>query len=164
MNEVEKYFYAEKNFCLFGIIFGFTCLLAAAYFLIKIKHPFFNGMAYPFVFLGGIFLAVCGSVYLRSSKDISRVNTYVQTYTEGLKKEELPRMQRVLAGFKVIIGIEIALVITSAFLVFMVRSNSFVKGIFTALLIFSPFLLLFDVLAKSRAKVYLEYLNILTRN
>jgi hypothetical protein len=49
MNQLEKYFYAEKYESALFVLVGIIAIAFAAYFLIKIKQPFYNGLAYPLI-------------------------------------------------------------------------------------------------------------------
>jgi len=159
MNEVEKYFNAEKIFCLFGAIFGFISLLLAAYFLFKIKQPFYTGMSYPFIALGLFFLIICGSVFVRSPKDVIRVNSMLKNERTLIQTEELPRMEKVIKNFGVIIIVEIIFIVVSLGGIFFINSGLQLRGIFTGILIQSSFLLVFDVLAHHRGKIYFDFLK-----
>lgn len=79
MNQIEKYFNAEKYESLLFLILGTAAIALAVYFLSKVKQPFYDGIAYPFIAIALIEIVVGGSVYFRSPKDIARVNEIVQT-------------------------------------------------------------------------------------
>ncbi len=66
MEPLSKYFNAEKSESLLFVLIGICALLFSVYFLIKLKLPFYNGMAYPLIGVALIQLTVGVSVYLRS--------------------------------------------------------------------------------------------------
>lgn len=43
MNQIEKYFTAEKGESLLFILVGIVAISFATYFFIKVKQPFYNG-------------------------------------------------------------------------------------------------------------------------
>lgn len=47
MEQISKYFSAEKGESLLFVAIGLVAIILASYFLIKIKQPFYNGMATP---------------------------------------------------------------------------------------------------------------------
>jgi hypothetical protein len=79
MNQIEKYFNAEKYESVLFVLVGVIAVSLAIYFFVKLKQPFYNGMAYPLIGVALIQIIVGTSVYFRSPKDISRVNEIVQT-------------------------------------------------------------------------------------
>jgi hypothetical protein len=70
MEQISKYFNTERGESLLFAAIGLVAIILGAYFLIKIKHPFYNGMAIPLVLIALIQLTVGASVYFRSPKDI----------------------------------------------------------------------------------------------
>jgi hypothetical protein len=161
MNQLEKYFYAEKYESIFFVLVGILAIAFAAYFLIKIKQPFYNGVAYPLIAIAFIQIAVGSSVYLRSPKDIVRVKEIVETNKSKIKTQEIQRMQVVMKNFIIYRWVEIV-VLTAGMIVFLYfQSSTFYKGFGLGLLIQAGFLLLLDFFAESRGAIYLEYLQTL---
>jgi hypothetical protein len=161
MEQISKYFNAEKSESLLFVVVGIVALLLSAYFLVKMKLPFYNGMAYPFIMIALIQLTVGSSVYFRSPKDIARVNQMVQTETAKIQTEEIPRMEIVMKKFVLYRWIEIALVVMGIALFLYFQPMTLWKGIGLGLAIQSSFMLLLDYFAESRGKVYLDYLQTL---
>jgi hypothetical protein len=159
MNPIEKYFTAEKYESLLFVLVGLIALLLASYFLTKVKQSFYTGIAYPLIAIGAIQLVVGSSVYIRSPKDIVRVNQLVQSDKARIQSEEIPRMKTVMKNFVLYRWIEIVLVLTGISLFFFFNSNLLLKGIGLGLAIQSALMLLLDFFAESRAKAYLNFLQ-----
>jgi hypothetical protein len=161
MNQLEKYFYAEKYESIFFVLVGILAITFAAYFLIKIKQPFYNGVAYPLIAVAFIQIAVGSSVYIRSPKDIARVKEIVATNTSKIKTQEIPRMQVVMKNFIIYRWVEIVLLVAGIIMFLYFQSSTFYKGFGLGLFIQASFLLLLDYFAERRGAIYLEYLQTL---
>jgi multidrug transporter EmrE-like cation transporter len=96
MNQIEKYFNAEKYESVLFVFVGLVAIGFATYFFIKVKQPFYNGMAYPLIAVALIQIVVGSTVYFRSPKDIARVSQMVQTEKAKIQSEEIPRMETVM--------------------------------------------------------------------
>jgi polyferredoxin len=158
MTPVEKYFTAERFYCAIGVGIGITAIALATYFLLKVKQPFYTGMSYPFLVLGFFFLVICAGVYVRSPKDITRVEGYLQAHSDQLQKEELPRMDAVMRNFKVIIVVEILLIVAALVILLFTNMAATWKGVSAGVLILATLLLGFDYLADQRGSVYHQFL------
>jgi hypothetical protein len=161
MNPIEKYFNAEKYESVLFVLVGIIAIVIASYFFVKVKQPFYNGMAYPLVVVALIQIIVGSSVYFRSPKDIARVNEIVQTNKVKIKAEEIPRMKLVMKNFDIYRWVEIVLLVTGLIMFFYFQSMTIWKGIGLGLFIQAGFMLLLDFFAESRGKIYLEYLRTL---
>ncbi len=158
MNQITKYFNAEKYESIVFVLVGIVAICFATYFFIKVKQPFYNGMAYPLIVIALIQLTVGGSVYLRSPKDIERVNQIVQTDKSKIQAEEIPRMITVIKNFAIYKWVEIALILVGIIMFFFFQPMTIWKGIGLGLFIQASFMLLLDFFAESRGKTYLEFL------
>jgi hypothetical protein len=159
MEQISKYFNAEKSESLLFIAVGIVALLLSAFFLMKMKQPFYTGMAYPLIVIALIQLVVGSSVYFRSPKDIARVNQIMQTETAKIQTEEIPRMETVMKNFVLYRWIEIALIVIGIVLFLYFQPMTLWKGVGLGLAIQSSFMLLLDYFAESRGKVYMDYLQ-----
>jgi phosphate/sulfate permease len=159
MNPIEKYFNAEKSESLLFVLVGIAAIGAALYFILKLKQPFYNGMAYPLIAVALIQIIVGTLVYFRSPKDIERVNQIVQNDKPKIQSEEIPRMEVVMKNFVIYRWIEILLILTGLVLAFMFPTQTFWKGVGIGLAIQASFMLLLDYFAESRGAVYLAYLK-----
>ena len=159
MTPIEKYFNAERWNCAGGIGIGLVAITFALYYLLKVKEPYYTGMAWALLALGLFFLIVCTGVFVRSHQDIARVTGYMDTHNPLLQTEELPRMEKVMRTFKVIMTVEIALIVLSVALILFAPLPAAWKGAFTGILIMAALLLCFDYLADKRGQVYWDYLK-----
>jgi len=156
---IEKYFTAERWYCAGGIAISITAMAFAAYFLLKVKDPYYSGMAWSLLVISLLFLTVCVGVFVRSPKDIIRVTKYVQTSSPLLQNEELPRMEKVMNSFKVIMIVEVTLIVLSVALLFFAPLGPTYRGVFSGILVMAVLLLCFDYLADVRGQVYWDYLK-----
>lgn len=159
MNPIEKYFNAEKYESVLFVLVGILAISFAIYFLIKMKQPFYSGMAYPLIAVALIQIVVGSTVFLRSPKDVTRVNAIIQTDKAKIQREEIPRMEIVMKNFVIYRWVEIALLLLGILMFFYFQPNSLYKGIGLGLFIQSGFMLLLDFFAENRGKVYLAYLQ-----
>jgi hypothetical protein len=140
------------------VLVGLVAITLAVYFFAKLKQPFYNGIAYPLIAIALIQITVGGSVYLRSSKDIARVNQMIQIDKTRIQTEEIPRMKIVMNNFVFYRWIEIVLVLIGLALLFSFKSATMWKGVGLGLVIQSALMLLLDFFAESRGREYLDYL------
>lgn len=162
MNPIEKYFNAEKGEGLLFVLVGLIAIAVALFSLLKLKQSFYNGMAYPFIAIALIQLVVGTNVYLRSPKDITRVNQMI--VDEGkIKTEEIPRMGTVMKNFVLYRWIEVGLIVIGLGLFFIFPAASFWKGFGLGLAVQAAFMLLLDYFAERRGEVYLKYLQQLAK-
>lgn len=159
MNPIEKYFDAEKYESVLFILIGIIAIAFAGYFLLRIKQPFYTGIAYPLVLVALIQIIVGSTVYLRSPKDIVRVNQIIERENQKIKTEEIPRMEVVMKNFDLYRWIEIILILIGVLMFLLSQTSSMFKGIGLGLIIQASFMLMLDYFAESRGKIYLEFLN-----
>jgi hypothetical protein len=159
MEQISKYFNAEKSESLLFILVGVVALLLSTYFFVKIKQPFYSGMAYSFIVIALIQLTEGSSVYFRSPKDIIRVNQIMQTEAIKIQTEEITRMKTVMKNFVLYRWIEIALIAFGIVMFLYFQPMTLLKGIGLGLAIQASFMLLLDFFAESRGKVYMDYLH-----
>lgn len=161
MNPIEKYFNAEKYESVFFVLVGLVAIVLATYFFVKVKQPFYLGMAYPLIAIALIQIIVGSTVYFRSPKDIARVNEIVQADRMKIQTDEIPRMEVVMKNFEVYRWVEIVLLIIGLIMFFSFSPMTFWKGIGLGLFIQAGLMLLLDFFAESRGEIYLEYLRTL---
>ncbi len=159
MEQISKYFNAEKYESVLFVLVGLFALLFAAYFLVKVKLPFYSGMAYPLIAVALIQIVVGTSVYFRSPKDILRVNNIVEHEKSKIYAEEIPRMEVVMKNFVIYRWIEIILLLVGIIMFFYFEPNTLWKGVGLGLSIQASFMLILDFFAESRGKTYLEFLE-----
>jgi hypothetical protein len=159
MEQISKYFNAEKSESLLFVVVGVAAILLSAYFFIKVKQPFYSGMAYSLIAIALIQFIVGFEVYFRSPKDIARVNQIMQTEVAKIKTEEIPRMETVMKKFVLYRWVEIACVVGGLFMFFYFPPMTLLKGIGLGLSIQAIFMLSLDYFAESRGRIYLDYLQ-----
>lgn len=158
MNNIEKYFEGEKLQCIVGMIISLIFLSTSIYFLF-LQKPVFKGMAYAFIPLSGLLLAICVGIVVRTPTDIERVTTLYQTEPQKMQTDELPRMEKVMKNFAVIKRVEICFFMAGLLLAAFFWKNDLIKGIAIGLMIQSVVLYLFDYSAAIRGKIYFEFLQ-----
>lgn len=161
MNPIEKYFNAEKYESVLFVLVGVVAIVIATYFFVKVKQPFYRGMAYPLIAIALIQIIVGSTVYFRSPKDIVKVNELVQTNSVKIQTDEIPRMEVVMKNFEIYRWVEIVLLVIGLIMFFSFLPMTFLKGIGLGLFVQAGFMLLLDFFAESRGEIYLEYLRAL---
>lgn len=161
---VKDYFNAEKLESIFFIAVGVIAILIALWFWFKTKNSFYSGIAYPLVLIAVIQITVGLSVFLRSPKDISRVEEYYARDKNKISEVEIPRMNTVMKNFVIYRYIEIGLIIAGLLLYFIINKDELLKGIGFGLAIQSLLMLVLDLFAEKRGADYLEYLKISLTN
>ncbi|MFY8020781.1 MAG: hypothetical protein ACOVP1_06275 [Bacteroidia bacterium] len=159
MNQLEKYFHAEKNESILFVTVGILAISTAIYFLVQIKLPFYNGLSYPLLLVALIQITIGSTIYLRSPKDLKRVSEFVNSNKSKIQSEEIPRMIIVMKNFEYYKWLEISLLAWGIGMFLYFNPSSLWKGLGLGLIIQSAFLLILDFFAENRGKVYLEYLN-----
>ncbi|WP_460912844.1 hypothetical protein [Spirosoma areae] len=155
---IRQYFNAEKAESLIFFGMGVAALGLGLYFLLVLKRPFTNGMAWPLMAVALIQLTVGTTVYLRSPKDIARVENYVINDRSKISADEIPRMETVMQSFQTYKYIELGLMGVGLLLV-LFQLGPFWSGVGAGLLIQAGLMLLADYFAMSRGTAYLAYLH-----
>jgi uncharacterized membrane protein YidH (DUF202 family) len=158
MDWIRNYFLAEKNESLFFIIIGTLAVAVGIYFWMTLKKPFITGLAIPLILLGAVEIIVGATVYIRSPKDIQRVETYFQQDISKVQAVEIPRMQAVNKQFRWLRYTEISFMILGLLFAFGFRNQPFWQGFGIALFMQSAVLLSLDYFAERRGIEYLEKL------
>ncbi len=156
-SDIEKYFMAEKNLGLLFIILGAVAIIAAIIFFFVMKTSWHKGVAVPFVVIGILQLLIGFNVYKNS--DIQRkenVYAYDMNPTR-LKEKELPRMEKAISTFKVILAAEVILFLGGIIMFMYFKNNGqklFWAGAGVALAIQAAVCLFADITAYTRAAAY----------
>jgi uncharacterized membrane protein len=164
MENIQLYFKAERAESLVFIAIGIIAFAAGIYFLFSFKKPFYTGIAWPLIIIAVIQIFVGGAVFIRSPKDIARVETMFSTNHHALTTQEIPRMETVMKNFTVYRWIEIALAAVGIILILMRFWGSMSQGIGTGLFIQSLLMLVADYFAMKRGGQYLDWLQELVKN
>jgi hypothetical protein len=158
MEQVTKYFDAEKSESIFFVSAGIIAIILACYYIFVFKKPFQNGIAFSIAAIALIQIVVGTSVFFRSPGDILRVNHLIQTDKAKILLEEIPRMEVVMKNFELYKYIEIGLIVAGIGLLVLSR-NEIINGVGLGLAIQSSIMLLLDFIAAVRGDVYLRFLK-----
>lgn len=161
MEQITKYFMAEKHESVLFLLTGLAAIVFALYCWLIIKKPFYQGMAYPLVAVAVIQIVVGATVYRRSAEDILRVQRILSIEKAKVHTEEIPRMKVVMHNFQLYRKVEMILLVIGILLYFSFPAFFFWKGMGLGLMIQSGIMLLLDYFAESRGKAYLEFLSTL---
>jgi hypothetical protein len=164
MENIQIYFNAERAESLVFIAIGIIASVVGIYFFFFLKKPFYTGLAWPLIIIAIIQLFVGGAVFIRSPKDIARVEIMFSTNHHAITTEEIPRMETVMKNFVVYRWVEIALAAVGVILILAQIFGSMGKGIGTGLLIQSLLMLVADYFAMKRGQLYLDWLQELVKN
>jgi hypothetical protein len=159
MAEISKYFQGERAECLIAIIIGITSIAVALLFLIQIKRPLYNGIAYSFLLMASIEIIVCTSAFIANPGRMKRAQEMVQTDTSKIGTLELLRMEAVMKSFILFRWVEIGLLLTGIALLITMTPASLWKGIGIGLIIQATQLLVLDYYDERRASVYHDFLR-----
>ncbi len=163
MENIQIYFKSERAESLVFIAIGLIALAAGIYFVMSVKKPFCMGMAWPLIIIALIQLFVGGAVFVRSPKDIVRVEKMASTNQNAIVTEEIPRMETVIKNFTIYRWVEIGLAVVGLILILTHTSGSMSKGIGTGLFIQSLLMLGADYFAAKRGHIYLDWLQELVK-
>ena len=158
MSPIAKYFAGETTQCLAGIGISLVSIGLALYFF-YLGKPVLKGMGFPFFVISVILLLICAAVVWRTPKDVKRVNSFYASTPGNLKTEELPRMEKVLTSFRIIKRVEMILGIAGIVLLLLFWNHPFLRGLGSGLIIQALIMLTFDIIAESRAKIYVAFLS-----
>ena len=161
MQQINNYFGAERVESLLFIAVGVVALGISAYALLASQSAPLRGAAWPLALVALIQLGVGGGVYLRSPKDIDRVQRIVLIEGERVRSEEIPRVELVLRNFVLYRWIEIGLLVAAILLLGFAAAASAWRGVGIGLLIQAGLMLALDFFAERRAMVYLDWLRAL---
>lgn len=159
MNPIIKYFTGERqeSFLFFGL--GILGLIFAIGCITIPRTSFLKGVAIPLILVSALEIIVGLTIIYRSPKDIIRIKTYVLDKPELIKKEEIPRMEKVMKNFVLFRYTEITLIFIGIILMYGAKHYPLWNGIGVGLFIQSSIVLLLDFFAERRGEVYLEYLT-----
>jgi len=162
MKFIADYFNAEKFESLFFIGVGIIAIALGIYFWFIVKEPLYKGIAIPIILVALIQITVGTTVYLRSPKDILKVENMLENEHSKIQTEEIPRMNVVMKNFVIYRYVEITLMILGLILFFYFPSQTFWKGLGIGLFIQASLMLSLDYFAEKRGTEYLKHVTTLT--
>lgn len=148
------YFSAEKQESLLFVLVGVAAIAASAYLLAR-RHRL-RAMAYPLIAIALIQIAVGGSVYLRTDEQVATLQAQLALAPAAYRAEELARMDKVSAGFRLYKGIEIALIVAGAVMIAGFRRRQALLAAGIGLVLQASIMLVLDLFAERRAEHYIE--------
>jgi hypothetical protein len=156
---ISRYFKAEQAESILFILVGLVAIGLSIFFWTRLKQPLYSGMAWPLVAIALIQIVVGTTVFVRSPKDILRVENIILSRPEEITSLEIPRMEVVvMKNFQTYKYIEIALIFIGLGLSIFLN-DPFWKGVGLGLFIQSAFMLVLDFFAMSRGQIYLDHLK-----
>lgn len=155
MEFIKDYFTAEKNESLIFMFFGLLTISFSVYALVKWGEAFYKGFAIPVILIGLIQIVVGSTVYFRTDKQMTELETLYLTDKSTFAKKEIPRMEVVMKNFSLFKKIEIAFVLTGLALILLAPSRQFWLGIGVGMLLQGALMLTADIFAERRGKTYL---------
>lgn len=159
METIATYFSAERDESMLFMAVGALALAASAYFLLVLRKPFFNGLAFTLSVVAALQIIVGITIYQRSPLDTARVKQMVQSAPQQIKSEEVPRMQKVILNFKIYLGVELSLLILSILVLLLLSSpGTIIRGAAMGLAIQAGFTAVLDLAAMQRGGAYLTWL------
>jgi len=159
MEQINHYFGAERMESLLFIGVGIVALGLAAYALLASQNALLRGSAWPLAVVALIQLGVGGGVYLRSPKDIARVQHIVQSEPKRIVAEEIPRMDIVMRNFVLYRWIEIGLMVAAVAMFALGAEGSGWRGAGVGLFVQAGLMLALDFFAERRGTAYLDWLR-----
>lgn len=158
MDNIVRYFSGEKLQCSIGVLLGLLSLALSVYFITS-NDIVFKGIAFTFIPLSTLLIAICIGIVIRTPKDLKRVSTYYENEPMKLQTDELARMEKVMKTFPVIKMVETGFVIVGVILYLLLEKNNLLKGVGMGLIIQGILLYGFDHFAEARGKIYFKFLN-----
>ncbi len=156
-NHLIDYFGGEKSEALILLIVGVAALVASAYLILTNSH--FKGMAYPFVLVGVIQIAVGSTVYFRTDTQLRDLNREMTVSPVDFRSSELTRMKKVMENFRLYKLMELVLFAAGVLLTYIFKENAgwYFAGV--GLATQSAFMLIADLFAEHRALMYVARLQ-----
>ncbi len=147
-----EYYAAEKREALVFLVVGLFTVVVAI--LLARGAVLERAMGYPLVAVGLVQLAVGGVGQVRAGRKLAAVEAALARDEEACRGAEIPRMRRVIAGFRLYQTIEIALLALGLALTFGLRARPALHALGIGLVVQSSVMILLDRLAQRRAARY----------
>jgi hypothetical protein len=150
---VITYFVGEKRESLLFLMAGGAAIAASVYLWVT-SSPL-RAMAFPFVGIALIQLAVGWTIYSRTDRQAQELHTLLAKDSPAFTRTELPRMEKVQRSFRIYKAIEIALLAAGFAGIFLLRDRSALDAVSLGLALQAALMLVFDLAAERRADLYL---------
>jgi hypothetical protein len=155
-----SHFAAEKQEALILLLVGAAALAVSA--LLLRGGGAWRAMAIPVGAVALIQLAVGGSVYLRTDRQVAGLEAQLAAAPADHRSGEMIRMDRVMSGFRLYKAVEVALLLAGVALTVLFPHRQGLYAIGTGLVMQPAFMLVLDLFAERRGHLYLEALKLLT--
>lgn len=158
--ELAAYFSAERQggWLLLGL--G-GASLGFAVFLWSTRSSFL-AMAWPLVVLGSMELILGATIALRTPAQVAALEQGLRTSRAPTVSAETQRMATINRNFRVIKGVETAVIVLGLLLALLLPPTSAWSAVGLGLLLHAAVLWVFDAFAQQRAEVYARWLQGLT--
>lgn len=157
MNFIRHYFEGEQSESIIFMLAGMLAMAASIYFVLKIKKRFYIGVSYICVAVALMHIIIGSIIYIRTPKDIQRVEAYFTEDRQKIQTEEIPRMEKVMDNFVLYRWIEIGMTLLGLVLLFL-KHRPLLKGIGVGLIMEGVLSLTLDFFAEQRGDEYLRQL------
>ncbi|MEI6226227.1 MAG: hypothetical protein WCS72_15900 [Deltaproteobacteria bacterium] len=148
------YFHAEKQEALLFLLAGAGALVASG-LLLRGDGPW-RSMAWPLTAVAVIQVVVGLTVFLRTDAQVAGLAARLAGDPEAFRSEELARMARVMWSFRLYEGIELLLFAGGVALTAFFPGRQSIYAIGVGLLIQASFMLVLDLFAAQRGRVYVD--------
>lgn len=156
---IQSYFQAEKKGGFIAMAVGIVACAIAGGVLLSAGAPFYTGISIPMVVIGFIQIFVGATVARRSDFQADDLEKLLAESPAEFQALESPRMAVVMRNFVLLKWVEIAFVVVGLALILLNQETNFPKGLGVGLLVQGLFMLVFDLIADKRGKVYTEFVN-----
>jgi len=148
------YFHAEKQEALLFLLAGAGALVVSG-LLLRGDGPW-RSMAWPLTAVAVIQVVVGLTVFLRTDGQVAGLAAKLAGDPEAYRAEELARMARVLWAFRLYGGIELLLIAGGVALTAFFPGRQSLYAIGVGLLIQASLMLVLDLFAAQRGRVYVD--------
>lgn len=164
---LQAFFKQEKREGLVFLGLGFLALMIATINWMSLVDAFSQGMAVPLAMMGGIELMLGIITYVRSDQQRDWLLSLLEKDASAFGRQERLRMLRQLKNFDIYrwAGFTLCLVGLVLMLASMlVGGEAFWTGLGTGLFVQSTLMLVMDLIAERRSRIYLAAIDDLRRN
>ena len=153
--QLSSYFFAEKWEGLAFVMVGVAAMALTAFLW---RGPY-RGMAVPLVLVGLIQVGVGGSVFRRTDAQEAALAAQLESAPATLRAREVPRMERVMANFRIYKIVELCIFAFGVTLTLLFPHQDFVYSAGIGCIAQGAFMLVLDLFAEHRGAAYLAMLR-----
>lgn len=156
-DQIVRYFQAEKSESVLFVLAAALAVLISIFLLNSASE--YRWMAAPLLVIAVLQAVVGGTVLLRTNQQVSRLTDQLDSDPLDYRAQELARMARVQANFRLYKAIEVALVLGGVALTHLLRSRMSWYSIGVGCIAQGALMLVFDLVAEHRAEVYVDHIQ-----